>query len=51
MVPIILVGNKCDQEKNREVSRDEGQSLACQFSCTFIEVSAKLKTHVPVVIY
>ncbi len=48
-VPIILVGNKCDEEKNREVSKDEGQSLACQISCPFIEVSAKVKTHVPVV--
>jgi GTPase KRas protein len=45
----MLVGNKCDKENDREVSKDEGQSFACQISCPFIEVSAKVKTHVPVV--
>jgi GTPase KRas protein len=48
-VPIMLVGNKCDKENDREVSKDEGQSFACQINCPFKEVSAKVKIHVPVV--
>ncbi|KAF8155228.1 ras protein [Mycena galopus ATCC 62051] len=44
---LILVGNKCDQpEDRREVSKEEGASLARQFGCEFIETSAKTKQNV-----
>ncbi|KAL0092346.1 small G-protein Ras2 [Phycomyces blakesleeanus] len=40
-VPIILVGNKCDNVAQRQVSRDEGQTMARSFNCEFVETSAK----------
>merc|ERR1712071_399939 len=44
-VPIILVGNKCDLEEEREVGRDE--MLARNWgNCTFLESSAKAKVNV-----
>ncbi|KAJ7767025.1 P-loop containing nucleoside triphosphate hydrolase protein [Mycena maculata] len=36
----ILVGNKCDREYAREVSKEEGTSLAKEFGCEFLETSA-----------
>ncbi|KAF3384724.1 Ras-like protein [Penicillium rolfsii] len=44
--PIIVVGNKCDLEKERVVSQQEGEALARQFGCKFIETSAKSRMHV-----
>jgi GTPase KRas protein len=44
--PIIVVGNKCDLEKERVVSQQEGEALARQFGCKFIETSAKSRIHV-----
>jgi GTPase KRas len=44
--PIILVGNKCDLEGERAVSKEEGQALARQFNCRFIETSAKSRVNV-----
>ncbi|KAH9921980.1 ras protein [Epithele typhae] len=37
----MLVGNKCDKQYEREVSREEGAALARQFGCQFLETSAK----------
>ncbi|KAI0639160.1 ras protein [Trametes polyzona] len=37
----MLVGNKCDKQYEREVSREEGAALARQFGCEFLETSAK----------
>jgi len=37
----MLVGNKCDKTFEREVSKEEGASLARQFGCKFLETSAK----------
>eukprot|EP00051_Salpingoeca_urceolata_P026416 m.477226 g.477226 ORF g.477226 m.477226 type:complete len:185 (+) comp20782_c0_seq1:241-795(+) len=45
-VPIVLVGNKCDLEVERNVSKDEGSKLADSFGCTFLEASAKNKINV-----
>lgn len=44
--PMILVGNKCDLEPERQVSKEEGAALARQFGCKFIETSAKSRIHV-----
>jgi Ras-related protein Rap-1A len=43
---MILVGNKCDLESERVVGKDQGQSLARQFNCAFLETSAKAKVNV-----
>lgn len=39
--PVMLVGNKCDRVTEREVSTQEGQALAKQLGCEFVEASAK----------
>ncbi|MCJ1264428.1 Ras GTPase [Lobaria immixta] len=44
--PIIIVGNKCDLDGERVVSRQEGEELARQFGCAFIETSAKSRINV-----
>lgn len=43
---MILVGNKCDLEDERVVGKDQGQGLARQFNCAFLETSAKAKVNV-----
>jgi len=40
-VPIMLVGNKCDRVTEREVSTQEGNALARDLGCEFVEASAK----------
>lgn len=46
-VPLVLVGNKCDLESDRVVSREQGQQLAAQWgNCTFLETSARKKINV-----
>ncbi|KAL2088010.1 hypothetical protein ACEWY4_016838 [Coilia grayii] len=45
-VPVILVGNKVDLDNEREVSSSEGQALAEEWGCPFMETSAKSKTMV-----
>ncbi|CAK7349424.1 unnamed protein product [Dovyalis caffra] len=42
----MLVGNKCDLDNIREVSRDEGKSLAEEESLFFMETSALDSTNV-----
>jgi GTPase KRas protein len=37
----MLVGNKSDMTSEREVLKEEGSTLAQQFGCEYIEVSAK----------
>ena len=44
--PIILVGNKCDLEHERQVTTEEGAALARSFNCKFIETSAKSRVNV-----
>jgi Ras-related protein Rab-8A len=39
--PLILVGNKCDLEKSRAVTKLQAQELANKLDCTYIECSAK----------
>lgn len=46
-VPMVLVGNKCDLEGERIVSKDQGQALANELGIhTFLETSAKMKFNV-----
>ncbi|KFO31500.1 GTP-binding protein REM 1 [Fukomys damarensis] len=45
-VPIILVGNKADLARCREVSVEEGRACAVVFDCKFIETSAALQHNV-----
>lgn len=44
--PVVIVGNKCDLEGERQVSFEEGQELARQVGCTFVETSAKQRINV-----
>ena len=42
----MLVGNKCDRTRDREVSKVDGAALARQYGCDFIETSAKTTQNV-----
>uniref|UniRef100_G3P365 GTP-binding protein n=1 Tax=Gasterosteus aculeatus aculeatus TaxID=481459 RepID=G3P365_GASAC len=44
--PIILVGNKCDLARRREVSVNEGRACAAVFDCKFIETSAAVQHNI-----
>ncbi|XP_024122739.1 GTP-binding protein GEM [Oryzias melastigma] len=44
--PIILVGNKCDLVRRREVPTSEGRACAAVFDCKFIETSAAMQHNV-----
>ena len=39
--PVMLVGNKSDRVTEREVSTQEGNALAKELGCDFVEASAK----------
>lgn len=45
-IPIMLVGNKCDEEQNREVHNQYGKSNAEAWHCNFMETSAKNNVNV-----
>jgi len=45
-VPMVVVGNKSDLESERQVSKAEGQDLAKNFNCPFMETSAKTRINV-----
>ncbi len=45
-VPLVLVGNKCDLNEERQVATEEGQNLAQSFGCPFFETSAKTPINV-----
>ncbi|KAM6981450.1 ras-like protein family member 12 [Aplochiton taeniatus] len=40
--PILLLGNKLDMERYRQVSKSDGCDLASRFGCLFFEISACL---------
>lgn len=45
-IPVLLVGNKCDLQHQREVSTVEGMGLAQAWGCPFMETSAKNRLNV-----
>ena len=47
----ILIGNKCDWEEKRVVSRERGQALADELAVPFLEVSAKSNINVEKAFY
>jgi len=50
-VPMVLVGNKCDLEDERVISKDQGNQRAKNWNCSSIEASAKSKINVPEVFF
>lgn len=40
-LPMILIGNKCDLNYQRQVEFNEGQELAKSFNCKFLETSVR----------
>lgn len=48
---IFLVGNKCDDEVNRQVSKEQGQELAAKLNIPFLEASAKSNENVDSIFY
>jgi GTPase SAR1 family protein len=47
----ILIGNKCDWEDKRVVSKEQGQALADELGIPFLEVSAKSNLNVDKAFY
>ncbi len=45
-VPLVLCGNKCDLQDERQVPKVEGEDLARDFKSPFFETSAKLRLNV-----
>lgn len=45
-IPIMLVGNKCDENDTREVSAEDGDAEARRWGCHFMETSAKTNHNV-----
>jgi small GTP-binding protein len=50
-VPMVLVGNKCDLEKKREVETKDGKELAKSYGCPFLESSAKTDLNISEIFY
>jgi len=40
-VPMVLVGNKCDLEHQRQVKKSEAEALSSSWGCKWLETSAK----------
>jgi len=47
----LLVGNKCDLDKDRRVTFEQGKNLAAQLGIKFVETSAKTSTNVEETFY
>ncbi|KAK3108629.1 hypothetical protein FSP39_012066 [Pinctada imbricata] len=50
-IPFLLVGNKADLEEKRQVTVDEAQQRAQQWSVPYVETSAKTRANVDKVFY
>jgi small GTP-binding protein len=40
-IPLVVIGNKIDLDENRAVSYQEGEALAKELGCSYMETSAK----------
>ncbi|KAI1638687.1 ras small monomeric GTPase [Biscogniauxia mediterranea] len=49
--PVVLVGNKCDLEHERVVTREKAERSAAEFKCPYIETSAKSRINVEEAFY
>ncbi|KAK4226187.1 ras family-domain-containing protein, partial [Podospora fimiseda] len=49
--PMVVVGNKVDLANERKVPQEEGEALAREFRCKFLETSAKTNTNVEQAFY
>eukprot|EP01098_Paradermamoeba_levis_P009367 TRINITY_DN3893_c0_g5_i1.p3 TRINITY_DN3893_c0_g5~~TRINITY_DN3893_c0_g5_i1.p3 ORF type:complete len:119 (-),score=47.60 TRINITY_DN3893_c0_g5_i1:214-570(-) len=49
--PCVMVGNKCDLEDQRVVSKQQASDQASKFGCTYMEASAKASINVKEVFY
>jgi GTPase KRas protein len=47
-VPFVIIGNKCDLDGEREVSKARGEDKAKRLKCSFFECSAKEDVNVTV---
>ena len=45
-VPMVLVGNKCDLDEERQVTESEGKKIANEWKCPFYETSARKRINV-----
>ena len=45
-IPLVIVGNKVDLHAQRQVQTSEGEALAAEWKCAFVEVSAKLNQNI-----
>merc|ERR1712232_95189 len=45
-VPMVVCGNKCDLEEERQVTRADGEAKAASYKCPFLESSAKNRINV-----
>ena len=45
-IPFLLVGNKADLEENRQVTIEEAQARAQQWTVPYVETSAKTRANV-----
>jgi len=50
-IPVVLVGNKCDLDKERQVATEKASNLAKQYRMGFMEVSAKNNLNVNEMFY
>jgi len=50
-VPMVLVGNKCDLDSERQVTTDEGRNKSGGWGCPFFESSAKNRINVEEAFY
>uniref|UniRef100_A0AC34RKM8 Uncharacterized protein n=1 Tax=Panagrolaimus sp. JU765 TaxID=591449 RepID=A0AC34RKM8_9BILA len=44
--PMILIGNKCDLEDERQISQDEAKKVAAELGISYLECSAKFRKNV-----
>lgn len=44
--PVVLVGNKCDDNRRRELTARDGVAYAMEWNCAFLETSAKTDLNV-----